>query len=308
MVSKDIKDIAMDSAIKGAITAEAVAVKQKSNARKVASRFSRRPLSVAGFVLVAVMILFALFGNYIAKYDLSYRNSSERFAPPSGEHWFGTDDLGRDIFARVADGAKITITVAFGSSAIALLIGTALGLFTGFCGGGADTVISGLMNSLWALPTIVLAMVINVALGSNIGNIIFSIGIVTVPSFYRIVRSRVLSIRETDYILAATAIGRPIHKNILLHVLPNLVSTLIIETTLACSKAVIAEASLSFLGLGVVLPRASWGTMLKSGYSLIERTSWLSIFPGLMIMLLVLGFNFLGDGLRDAFDVHIQAD
>ena len=151
-------------------------------------------------------------------------------------------------------------------------------------------------------------MAINVALGTSIQNILLSIGIVNIPSFYRIVRSRTLSIREMDYVTAAKAIGRPAWKNILFHVLPNLMSTLIVEWTLACSKAVIAEASLSFLGLGVALPRASWGTMLKNGYALLERASWMSIFPGLFIMLLVMGFNFLGDGLRDAFDVRIRAD
>lgn len=286
----------------------AESVKEKSNWQKVLSRFFARKIAVAGLMIVVFMVCFALFGQYLTEYSYSQRNTKDRYQGPSSQHWFGTDDIGRDIYARIVDGAKITIVVAVGSSLLAMVLGSALGLFSGFRGGIADTIISGFMNSLWALPTIVLAMAINVALGSSIENITISIGLVNIPSFYRIVRSRVLSIREMDYIAAAKAIGRPTWKIVLQHVLPNLVSTLIVEATLACSKAVIAEASLSFLGLGVTLPRASWGTMLKSGYALLERAPWMSIFPGLFIMLLVMGFNFLGDGLRDAFDVRIRAD
>lgn len=282
--------------------------KQRTNVQKIMSRFFNRKIAVIGLLIVLFMVLFALFGDQLTEYSYSGRNSKERYHGPSAIHWFGTDDLGRDIYARVADGARITLIIALGSSIFAMLLGTALGLFSGFRGGIVDSIISGFMNSLWALPTVVLAMAINVALGSSIENILISIGVVNIPSFYRIVRSRVLSIRELDYILAAKAVGRPTWKIVLQHVLPNLVSTLIVEATLACSKAVIAEASLSFLGLGVTLPRASWGTMLKSGYVLLERAPWMSIYPGLFIMLLVMGFNFLGDGLRDAFDVKIRAD
>ena len=281
---------------------------EKSNLQKVLSRFFARRIAVAGLVIVVLMILFAMFGSYLTPYSYAERNTKDRYQGPSAQHWFGTDELGRDIFARVADGAKITVTVALGSSLIAMVLGSALGLFSGFRGGLADSAISGFMNSLWALPTIILAMAINVALGTSLRNIMFSIGIVNIPSFYRIVRSRVLSIREMDYIAAARAIGRPTWKIVLQHVLPNLVSTLIVEVTLACSKAVIAEASLSFLGLGVTLPRASWGTMLKNGYAILERAPWISVITGCFIMLLVMGFNLMGDGLRDAFDVRIRAD
>lgn len=283
-------------------------IKQKKNYQKTLSRFFSRKMAVVGLVIVLFMLLFALFGDQLTEFSFSARNSKERYQAPSARHWFGTDDLGRDVYARVADGARITIIIAIGSSFFAMAIGTLLGLFSGFRGGLVDSVISGFMNSLWALPTIVLAMAINVALGSSIENILISIGLVNIPSFYRIVRSRVLSIREMDYIMAARAVGRPSRKIIFLHVLPNLVSTLIVEITLSCSKAVIAEASLSFLGLGVTLPRASWGTMLKSGYALMERAPWMSIYPGVFIMLLVMGFNLLGDGLRDAFDVKIRVD
>ena len=282
--------------------------KEKSNLKKTLSRFLARKLAIFGLIIVVLFVLFALFGSYLTEYTYAGRNAADRYQGPNANHWFGTDDLGRDIFARIVDGAKITLLVAVGSTVLAMMAGAFLGLLSGFRGGMLDSVLSGAMNSLWALPTIVLAMAINVALGTNIQNILISIGLVNIPSFYRIVRSRVLSIKEMDYIMAARAIGRPEHKIVYQHVLPNLISTLIVEATLACSRAVIAEASLSFLGLGIMLPRASWGTMLKNGYVLIERAPWMSIFPGIFIMVLVMGSIFLGDGLRDAFDVRTRAD
>ncbi len=285
-----------------------VLIRQKTNLQKTISRFFSRKIAVIGLIIVLLMVLFAVFGDCLTPYTLKSRDSKATYQGPSAAHWFGTDKMGRDTFTRVVDGAKITIVVAMGSSLLAMVLGTLLGLFSGFKGGALDSIISGFMNSLWALPTIVLAMAINVALGSSLENIMISIGIVNIPSFYRIVRSRVLSIREMDYVMAARAVGRPTWKIILQHVLPNLVGTLIVETTLACSKAVIAEASLAFLGLGVALPRASWGTLLKEGYQYLNRAPAMSIFPGVFIMLLVMGFNFLGDGLRDAFDVKIRAD
>lgn len=283
-------------------------VKSRSNFRKILHRFFSRKIAVMGLIIVIVMILFALFGSYLTPYTFDEANTSDRYQGPNSAHWFGTDDLGRDVFARVVDGAGITLLVAAGSSVIALMIGTLLGLVSGYSGGSFDEVLSGFMNSLWALPTIVLAMAINVALGTSLFNILLSIGIVNIPGFYRIVRSRVISVKNMDYIMATRAIGQGTPAVIFLHVLPNLMSTLIVEATLCCSKAVIAEASLSFLGLGVSLPHASWGTMLKAGYPLMSRAPWICIIPGLFIMVLVLGLNFMGDGLRDAFDVHINAD
>lgn len=283
-------------------------IKYRSNFQKVLHRFFSRKLAVFGAILVIAMILFAISGSCLTNYTFDETNTKDRFMAPNSTHWFGTDDLGRDIYARVVDGAGITLEVAFGSSIVALIFGTLLGLFCGYVGGAVDEVVSGFMNSLWALPTIVLAMAINVALGTSLFNILLSIGIVNIPGFYRIVRSRVISIKNMDYVVAAKAIGQGTCPVIFKHVLPNLLSTLIVETTLCCSKAVIAEASLSFLGLGVQLPHTSWGTMLKAGYPLMARAPWMSIIPGIFIMLLVLGLNFLGDGLRDAFDVHINAD
>lgn len=283
-------------------------IKRRSNFQKILHRFLSRKLAVIGMIIVVAMILFAVFGSNLTPYTFDETNTRDRYQCSSATHWFGTDDLGRDVLARVVDGAGITLAVAFGSSVIALVIGTVLGLISGYIGGLFDEVLSSFMNSLWALPTIVLAMAINVALGTSLFNILLSVGIVNIPGFFRIVRSRVISIKNMDYIMASRAVGQNTVVLIFGHILPNLSSTLIVETTLCCSKAVIAEASLSFLGLGVQLPHASWGTLLKAGYPLMNRAPWLCIIPGLFIMILVLGLNFLGDGIRDAFDVHINAD
>jgi len=290
------------------ISAQSADVKQLSNFRKVLKRFFSRRIAVAGGVMLLMLILLAVFGDLICPHSPFKAVTRDRYMDPCPAHIFGTDDMGRDTFARIIDGARITLVISGGSVLISLVLGTLLGLLAGYRQGVFDTAISGFMDSLWAFPAIVLAMAINAALGSSMGNIIVAIGIVNVPDFYRIVRSRVITIREMEYITGARAIGLKDWKIIWRYVLPNLISTLIVQATLTAAKAVLAEAGLSFLGLGVPLPRASWGSMLKSGYNLVRRTLWLSIFPGAFIMLLVMSLNFLGDGLRDALDIRIRAD
>ena len=285
-----------------------VQVKEKTNAQKTLKRFFSRKIAVAGMIILGSIILLAIFGDMICPYEPSKPNPRARFQGPTLEHIMGTDDLGRDTFARIIDGAKLTLIIAGGSVAISMVFGTLLGLIAGYKQGWLDTVISGLMDSLWAVPAIVLAMAISAALSASIRNIIIAIGVVNIPDFFRIVRSRVITIREMEYVTGARAIGLRDGKIIWRYVLPNLLSTLIVQATLTASKAVLAEAGLSFMGLGVPLPRAPWGVMLKTGYGLMRRTLWLSIFPGAFIMLLVMSLNFVGDGLRDALDIRIRAD
>ena len=293
---------------KATASAAKVQIKEKTNAQKTLRRFFSRKIAVAGMIILCSIILLAIFGDFICPHDPAKINPRARFASPSAEHIMGADDLGRDTFARIIDGARLTLIIAGGSVAISLLIGTTLGLIAGYKQGWVDTVLSGLMDSLWAFPAIVLAMAISAALGSNIQNIIIAIGVVNIPDFFRIVRSRVITIREMEYVTGARAIGLRDGKIIWRYILPNLLSTLIVQATLTASKAVLAEAGLSFMGLGVPLPRAPWGAMLKTGYGLMRRTLWLSIFPGAFIMLLVMSLNFVGDGLRDALDIRIRAD
>lgn len=283
-------------------------MKYESNFRKTVKKFFHRKLAVVGLVICLVMLFVAIMGPSLSSYSPSETVVEDRYQPPSSVHLFGADDLGRDMFARILDGARITVAVGVGSTCIALVAGTLLGLLAGFFGGVFDTVISCFMDALWAFPAIILALAINTVLGPSLLNIFIAIGVVYIPDFFRIVRSRTITIRELEYVIGARAIGQNSISILWHYVLPNMSSTLIVQTTLCCAKAVIAEASLSFLGLGVPLPMASWGSMLKSGYPLLERAPWLSLFPGICIMLLVLGLNFLGDGLRDALDVRIRDD
>lgn len=283
-------------------------MKAHSKIGRILHKFMRRRLAVIGSVVVLLLIVCGCFGDTLSPFQADEVNVLDRFQGPSAKHWFGTDDLGRDTMARILMGLKITLVVSFASVLFALIIGTILGLIAGYYGGVADHLISGFMDSLWAFPAIILALAINTALGASLRNIFLAIGIVYTPNFCRLTRSRVLSIREMEYISSARSIGLSDRKIIMRYVLPNLSSTLIVQATLSCAKAVIAESSLSFLGLGVPLPMASLGTILKNGYGIMSRAPWLSIFPGICIMLLVMCLNFMGDGLRDALDVRIRPD
>lgn len=261
-----------------------------------------------GTFICTVVILVSFFGPLITPYEYTATSVKERFSAPSATHPFGTDELGRDTMSRIIAGARITVIVGVCAVLIALILGSVLGLIAGYYGGRADSIISGFMDALWAFPAIILALAITSVLGASISNIFIAIGIVYTPNFCRLVRSRALSIRETEYVQGAKAIGLNDFEIITRYVFPNMASTLIVQVTLSCAKAIITESSLSFLGLGIQPPAASWGSMLKSGYPYLDRAPWLSIFPGVAIMLLVMGLNFLGDGLRDALDVRISAD
>lgn len=281
---------------------------EKTHFQLFLKKLMKNKLAVFGLIVCLTVLFITAFGPLISPYSSTETIVKDRYQGPSAAHFFGTDDLGRDVFSRVIAGTRITVVVAILSVLIALICGTVLGLVAGYFGGIVDTVISGLMDAIWSFPAIILALAISAALGASLMNIFIAIGVVYTPNFCRLMRSRVLSIREMEYVMSAKATGLNDIEIIFRYVLPNAFSTLIVQTTLSCAKAIIAEASLSFIGLGVPLPMASWGSMLKSGYSLLERAPWLSIFPGLAIMLLVLGLNFLGDGLRDALDVRIRSD
>ncbi len=271
-------------------------------------KFYKSKVAIVGLVLCSLILFMAIVGPSVSNYSATGTNVKELFKAPSVNHLLGTDSLGRDMLARVFSGTRLTLLVGICAVFIALVLGTALGLIAGYFGGALDIVISGLMDSLWAFPAIILALAITSALGPNLNNIFIAIGVVYTPAFCRLVRSRVLSIREMEYVMGAKAIGLNNFEVIMKYILPNIFPTLIVQTTLSSAQAVIAEASLSFLGLGVQPPAASLGSMLKTGYPYLERAPWLSIYPGITIMLLVLGLNFLGDGLRDSLDVRIRTN
>ena len=269
-------------------------------------RLRRQPLSMFAAAIVAILILTAIFGSMLTPYDPNTIDMANRFAPPSLAHLFGTDDFGRDILSRVMVGARVSLMVGIIAVSISAVIGTFFGILAGYTGRLVDEVIMRAMDILFAFPAILLAIAIMAALGRGIGNAMIAIGIVYIPIFARIARGSVLSVREEDFVDAARAVGSSDSRIMFKHIFPNTTSPLIVEVTLSLSFAILAEAALSFFGLGTQPPDPSWGRMLSEGRAYFQQSVWLAIFPGLAIMLTVLGFNLLGDGLRDALDPRLK--
>ena len=269
--------------------------------RAIARTFIREPTAALGLGMVVFYALVALGVDLLPLRD-PLALSSQRLAAPTGEFPFGTDALGRDLLSRVLYGARLSMQVAVLSVAGATLIGGVLGLAAGYVGGLLDLIVGRVMDVFFAFPAILLALGIVAALGADPKNVIIAIAIVYTPIFARVVRAPVLTIKELDFVEAARAIGaRPV-RIVARHVVPNLLSTLIVQISLALSWAVLTEGALSFLGLSAQPPAPSWGVMLSEGRQYLEFATHLAIFPGLAIMVAVLGFNLLGDGLRDALD------
>ncbi len=262
---------------------------------------AREPVALLGLVLVVSYVAIALFVSFLPLRD-PLQLSAQRLAAPSAEFPFGTDALGRDLLSRVLYGSRLSIEVAVLSVAIATMIGGTLGLVAGYLGGVADLVIGRVMDVFFAFPAILLALGIVAALGPDPRNVIIAIAVVYTPIFARVVRGPVLALKARDFVEAARAIGASQTRIVSRHIVPNLLSTLIVQVSLALSWAVLTEGALSFLGLSAQPPAPSWGVMLNEGRQYLEFATHLAIFPGLAIMIAVLGFNLLGDGLRDALD------
>jgi peptide/nickel transport system permease protein len=269
-------------------------------------RLSRQPLSIFSGAIVTILILTALFGPILAPHDPNAIDMANRFAPPSVTYPFGTDDFGRDILSRIMVGARVSLQVGLISVGLSATVGAILGLIAGYAGRLTDEAIMRAMDILFAFPAILLAIAIMAALGRGVGNAMIAIGIVYVPIFARIARGSVLSVREEEFVEAARAVGATDTRIMFRHIFPNILSPLIVETTLSLSFAILAEAALSFFGLGTPPPDPSWGRMLSEGRAYFQQSVWLGIFPGLAIMLTVMGFNLLGDGLRDALDPRLK--
>jgi peptide/nickel transport system permease protein len=269
-------------------------------------RLRRQPLSIFSGILVTILILTAIFGPLLAPYDPNAIDMANRFAPPSLEHPFGTDDFGRDILSRVMVGARVSLMVGIIAVGLSASVGSFLGVLAGYTGRFTDEVIMRVMDILFAFPAILLAIAIMAALGRGVGNAMIAIGIVYIPIFARIARGSVLSVREAEFVDAARATGSSDSRIMYRHIFPNVLSPIIVEITLSLSFAILAEAALSFFGLGTQPPDPSWGRMLSEGRAYFQQSVWLAIFPGLAIMLTVLGFNLLGDGLRDALDPRLK--
>lgn len=265
--------------------------------------------AVVGLLIIGLLIVVALtvwiselMGKQILPYDPNYSDMGKAFIPPGAEHWFGTDQLGRDMFSRILDGTKISLFVGVAAVAISLTIGVILGAIAGYRGGKTDTVIMRVMDMMLAIPSILLAIAFMAALGKGLDKAIIAIGLVSIPEYARIVRGSILSVKENDFVQAAKVIGNHSSRIIYKHILPNVISVIVVRATLGISSAVLDTAALGFLGLGVQPPFAEWGDMLGRARGFIFTAPYTLIFPGIAITITVLAFNLLGDGLRDALD------
>jgi peptide/nickel transport system permease protein len=256
--------------------------------------------------IILTLGLVALFGASLAPYDPMAMDFTARFAPPSWAHPFGTDDFGRDVFSRVLYGAAVSFQVAFIAVGISGVAGISLGLTAGYLGGWVDEVIMRVMDVLFAFPAVLLAITVMAILGRGVENAMIAIAIVYAPIFARVTRGAVISVRDRDFVLAARALGQSQLRIMVGHVLPNALGPIIVQTSLSLAFAILAEAALSFFGLGTQPPDPSWGRMLSEGRGFLQRAPWMGIFPGLAIMVSVLGFNTLGDGLRDVLDPRFR--
>ena len=280
----------------------AVSDELESPARRALRRLFQRKGAVVGLVVIFAFVLLALFAPLIMPYDPITTSWSLVRKPPSSAHWFGTDDLGRDILTRVVYGARASLMAGVISVGIAFGIGVPLGLLSGYRGGFIDALISRMTDAMLACPILILAIALVAFLGPGLGNAMIAIGISATPIFIRLTRGQVMSVKVEDYVEAARAMGNPRWRIALFHILPNIMPALLVQATLSIATAIVAEAALSFLGLGQQPPAPSWGSMLNAAQRFLTNAPWMAIWPGLAIFLVVLSFNLVGDGLRDALD------
>jgi peptide/nickel transport system permease protein len=274
----------------------------ESPARRALRRLFRRRGAVVGLVVIATFVLLAVLAPLIMPYDPIATSWSLVRKAPSAQHWFGTDELGRDVFVRVVYGARASLMAGAISVAIALGIGVPLGLLSGYRGGFIDALISRITDAMLACPFLIFAIALAAFLGPSLGNAMIAIGVSRMPIFVRLTRGQVMSVKVEDYVEAARAMGNPRWRIALFHILPNIMPALLVQATLSIAAAIIAEAALSFLGLGQQPPSPSWGSMLNAAQRFLTSAPWMAIWPGLAIFLVVLSFNLVGDGLRDALD------
>ena len=263
----------------------------------------KNKLAIIGAVILLLLILAAIFAPQLAPYDPLEQKVIEGLNPPSAAHWFGQDKLGRDIFSRMIYGSRISIWVGLATVSISLSIGVAVGAISGYYGGLIDELFMRIVDILMAFPGILLAIAMVAVLGPGLNHVILALCLIGWVGYARLVRGQVLFLRELDYVTAARALGAAPARIIVSHLIPNLLAPVIVEATFGMAGAILAEASLSFLGLGAQPPTPSWGAMLNDGRDYLLFAPHHTTFPGLVIMLVVLSFNFVGDGLRDYFDV-----
>lgn len=282
--------------------------KKRSKLAEVWRRLKKNKMAMVGLVIVILLIGMAVFAPLIAgPIELANKqNTAIRLQPPGNGHLLGTDEFGRDIFARIVHGSRISLSVGLISVSIALCIGGTLGAIAGFYGGKTDNLIMRLMDVLLAIPSILLAITIVAALGPSMINLMVAVGVSNIPTYARIVRASVLTIKDNEFVEAAKAIGLTNREIIISHIIPNCLSPLIVRITINIASAVLATASLSFIGLGVKPPTPEWGAMLAGGRAFLRDNWYITLFPGMAIMFTILSLNMLGDGIRDALDPRLK--
>ena len=291
-------DVPYDSALVAKRADETV----ESPTRRALRRLKRRKGAIVGLAVIVIFVVLALFAPLIAPFDPAAQSWSAVRKAPSALYWFGTDDVGRDVLSRVIFGTRASLLAGVISVGIALSIGVPLGLTAGYLGGWVDAILSRITDAMLAVPFLILAIALAAFLGPSLGNAMIAIGVTTTPIFIRLTRGQVMAVKVEDYVEAARAIGNPRWRIALFHILPNILPALLVQATLSIAAAIIAEAALSFLGLGQQPPAPSWGSMLNSAQRFLTQAPWMAVWPGLAIFLTVLSFNLLGDGLRDALD------
>jgi peptide/nickel transport system permease protein len=269
-------------------------------------RFLRNRVAPIGLVIIVGSIIVAILAPAIVPHDIRRMSPQHALVPPGGAYLFGTDEFGRDVFSRVLMGSRISLQVAFLSVLTALALGTTVGLAAGFYGGWWDAVSMRAMDIVFAFPAILLAIAIMAVLGTSLLNLVIAIGIVYTPQFARVARAAALGVRSLEFVDAARVLGLGNLRIVSRHIIPNVLAPVIVQVSLSLSLAILSESALSFLGLGTQPPTPSWGNMLSEGRQLLELAPWNAVFPGLAIMVVVLGFNLLGDGLRDLLDPRLR--
>lgn len=282
-------------------------IKMNSQIHDIWVRLKKNKLAVAGLLILAAMFLVMIFANQIVSYDVATKQDLvNKLQPPGNGHIMGTDSFGRDIFARIIHGSRISLSIGFISVALSLLIGGAIGAVAGFYGGKTDIILMRFMDMFMAMPSMLLAICIVSVLGPGMVNLLLAISLSSIPRFAVIVRSSVLTIKNSEFVEAARAAGAGTFRIIVRHILPNSMGPIIVQATLSIGGVILTASSLSFIGLGVMPPQPEWGAILTEGKEYIRESPYLVMFPGIAIMISVLALNFLGDGLRDALDPRLK--
>lgn len=281
-------------------------VKSKGQAKEIWRRFRKNRLALIGMVLIIVMILMVALAGIIAPYNFDEQNYAEVLLKPSLQHLCGTDNLGRDIFSRLLYGGRVSLTIGIISVGIGLLCGGTMGAIAGFYGGKIDNVLMRFIDILLAIPSIILAISICAALGPGMTNTMIAVGVSTIPNYARLLRSSMMSIKQQEYVEAARAIGASNKRIICKHIVPNSMSSLIVQASMNVGRAIISAASMSFIGLGIQPPNPEWGAMLSAGRTFFRDYPHMILFPGMAIFFAVLSMNLIGDGLRDALDPRLK--